>query len=50
MRASALRAIDAHSQTTVTIGDRMDTDLVDGIPATGSARSSDLNRRPTSAA
>jgi NagD protein len=29
----ALRAIDAHSETTVMIGDRMDTDIVAGIEA-----------------
>ena len=33
-RASeALRAIDAHSETTVMIGDRMDTDIVAGTEA-----------------
>ena len=29
----ALRAIDAHSETTVMIGDRMDTDIVAGLEA-----------------
>jgi 5'-nucleotidase len=29
----ALRAIDAHSESTVMIGDRMDTDIVAGIEA-----------------
>jgi 5'-nucleotidase len=33
MMRSALRAIDAHSSTTVMIGDRMDTDIVAGIEA-----------------
>ncbi|MDQ1636648.1 MAG: 5-nucleotidase, partial [Frankiaceae bacterium] len=30
---SALNAIDAHSESTVMIGDRMDTDIVAGIEA-----------------
>ena len=33
MMREALRAIDAHSQSTVMIGDRMDTDIVAGIEA-----------------
>jgi NagD protein len=33
MMRSALRAIDAHSETTVMIGDRMDTDIVAGMEA-----------------
>jgi len=33
MMRSALRALDAHSETTVMIGDRMDTDVVSGIEA-----------------
>ena len=33
MMRSALRAIDAHSETTVMIGDRMDTGIVAGIEA-----------------
>jgi NagD protein len=33
MMRSALRAIDAHSESTVMIGDRMDTDIVSGIEA-----------------
>ena len=33
MMRSALRAIGAHSETTVMIGDRMDTDIVAGIEA-----------------
>jgi NagD protein len=30
---SALNAIDAHSETTTMIGDRMDTDVVSGLEA-----------------
>ena len=33
MMRSALRVIDAHSESTVMIGDRMDTDIVSGIEA-----------------
>jgi NagD protein len=33
MMRSALNAIDAHSETTVMIGDRMDTDVISGIEA-----------------
>jgi NagD protein len=33
MMRSALNAIDAHSETTVMIGDRMDTDVIAGIEA-----------------
>jgi NagD protein len=33
MMRSALRAIDAHSESTVMIGDRMDTDIIAGIEA-----------------
>jgi NagD protein len=33
MMRSALNAIDAHSETTAMIGDRMDTDVVAGIEA-----------------
>jgi NagD protein len=33
MMRSALRAIDAHSETTVMIGDRMDTDIISGMEA-----------------
>jgi NagD protein len=33
MMRSALNAIDAHSETTAMIGDRMDTDVVSGIEA-----------------
>ncbi len=33
MMRSALNAIDAHSESTVMIGDRMDTDVISGIEA-----------------
>ena len=33
MMRSALNAIDAHSETTAMVGDRMDTDIVAGIEA-----------------
>jgi NagD protein len=33
MMREALRAIEAHSETTVMIGDRMDTDIVAGMEA-----------------
>ena len=33
MMRSALNQIDAHSETTVMIGDRMDTDIVAGLEA-----------------
>jgi len=33
MVRSALNAIDAHSETTVMVGDRMDTDVVAGLEA-----------------
>ena len=33
MMRSALNAIDAHSETAVMIGDRMDTDVVSGLEA-----------------
>jgi NagD protein len=33
MMRSALNAIDAHSETTAMIGDRMDTDVVAGLEA-----------------
>jgi NagD protein len=33
MMRSALRAIDAHSESSVMIGDRMDTDIVAGLEA-----------------
>jgi 5'-nucleotidase len=54
MMRSALNAIEAHSETTVMIGDRMDTDMVAGIEAglrtilvlTGSTRREDVDRYP----
>jgi NagD protein len=33
MMRSALRAIDAHSESSVMIGDRMDTDIISGMEA-----------------
>ena len=33
MMRSALNAIDAHSESTVMVGDRMDTDVISGIEA-----------------
>jgi NagD protein len=33
MMRSALNALDAHSETTAMVGDRMDTDVVSGIEA-----------------
>ena len=39
MMREALNKIEAHSETTVMVGDRMDTDVVAGIEA-GSRRSS----------
>jgi NagD protein len=33
MMRSALRAIDAHSESSIMIGDRMETDVVSGIEA-----------------
>ena len=33
MMRSALNAIEAHSETTVMIGDRMDTDVISGLEA-----------------
>ncbi len=54
MMRAALRAIDAHSESTVMIGDRMDTDVVAGMEAgletvlvlTGSTRAADVSRFP----
>jgi len=54
MFRSALNRIDAHSETTAMIGDRMDTDVVAGIEAgletflvlTGSTRRADLAKYP----
>ncbi|WP_040385032.1 HAD-IIA family hydrolase [Demetria terragena] len=54
MMRSALNRIDAHSETTVMIGDRMDTDVVSGLEAglrtilvlSGSTRPADVERHP----
>jgi NagD protein len=54
MMRSALNAIDAHSETTAMIGDRMDTDVVAGLEAgletilvlTGVTRREDAERHP----
>src|SRR4051794_37969135 len=54
MMRSALNRIDAHSETTVMIGDRMDTDVISGLEAglrtilvlTGSTRPDQVDRFP----
>ena len=54
MMRSALNRIDAHSETTVMVGDRMDTDMVAGLEAglrtvlvlTGSTRPDEVERFP----
>ena len=54
MMRSALNAIDAHSESTVMVGDRMDTDMICGIEAgmrtilvlTGSTRADEIGRFP----
>ena len=54
MFRSAMNRIQAHSETTVMIGDRMDTDVVAGIEAglhtilvlTGSTKPADIARYP----
>lgn len=54
MMRSALNAIDAHSESTVMIGDRMDTDIVSGLEAgmetvlvlTGVTSRNDVDRYP----
>ena len=54
MMRSALNRIEAHSETTVMVGDRMDTDIVSGLEAglrsilvlTGSTRAEDVERFP----
>jgi NagD protein len=54
MMRSALNRIDAHSETTVMVGDRMDTDIISGLEAglrtvlvgTGSTRPGDVETFP----
>ena len=54
MMRSALNRIDAHSETTVMVGDRMDTDVVSGLEAglrtilvlTGSTQRDQVERFP----
>jgi NagD protein len=54
MFRSALNRIEAHSETTVMVGDRMDTDIVAGIEAgldtilvlTGSTKRADIEQYP----
>jgi NagD protein len=54
MMRSALNRIDAHSETTVMVGDRMDTDIISGLEAglrtvlvtTGSTRRDQVERFP----
>jgi NagD protein len=54
MMRSALNRIDAHSETTVMVGDRMSTDVVSGLEAglrtvlvlTGSTRRHEVERFP----
>lgn len=54
MMRSALNRIEAHSETTIMIGDRMDTDIISGLEAgmrsvlvlTGSTKPHEVNRFP----
>ncbi len=54
MMRSSLNQIEAHSETTVMVGDRMDTDVISGLEAglrtilvlTGSTRVEDIDRFP----
>jgi len=54
MMRSALNRIEAHSETTVMIGDRMDTDVISGLEAglrtvlvlTGSTKQHQVERFP----
>ena len=54
MMRSALNRIEAHSETTVMVGDRMDTDIISGLEAglrtilvaTGSTRPDQVERFP----
>ena len=55
MMRSALNQLEAHSESTIMIGDRMDTDIISGLEAgmrtilvtTGSTRPEDVERFPT---
>ena len=44
MMRSALNRLEAHSETTVMVGDRMDTDIISGLEA-GHAHGARLDRR-----
>ena len=54
MMRSALNRLEAHSETTVMVGDRMDTDIISGLEAglrtvlvtTGSTRPEDIEKFP----
>ena len=54
MMRSALNRLEAHSETTVMVGDRMDTDIISGLEAglrtvlvtTGSTRPGDIEKFP----
>jgi NagD protein len=54
MMRSALNRLEAHSETTVMVGDRMDTDIISGLEAglrtvlvtTGSTRPADIEKFP----
>jgi NagD protein len=54
MMRSALNRLEAHSETTVMVGDRMDTDIISGLEAglrtvlvtTGSTRPQDIEKFP----
>ena len=54
MMRSAMNQLEAHSESTIMIGDRMDTDIISGLEAgmrtilvtTGSTRPEDIERFP----
>ena len=54
MMRSAMNQMEAHSESTIMIGDRMDTDIISGLEAgmrtilvsTGSTRPEDIERFP----